>query len=111
METKENRLKSIEKLLHGCITDELSTHENFLGFTVHRFFKIGFDSRSVDVAFYRLINNGYDTINTKSNHVFDMFNEENLSNVSQCEGDFYVVLLDSIDDFNKQKESAIKFYK
>ena len=111
METKDNRLMVIEKLLNGCITYMLSTHENKFGDTVYRFFKIGFSNYNVDVAFHRLVNNGYNVIETKSNHTFDMFNEKTLSNVSQCEGDFYIVLFDSIDDFNRHKDLANKFYK
>ena len=107
----KNRIKEIENLLRGCITDELSTHKSKDGFIVHRYFKLGFSDSPGLTAALRLKGNGYKSVNTHSNHSFDMFNENMLSNVSYCEGDFYIVVFESLEDFNSHKQSAIEFYK
>lgn len=104
----ENRIKEIENLLHGCITDELSTHESKDGFLVHRYFKLGYGSQDITAAI-RLRTNGYEAINTNTCLSFDMFNEKTLSNVSYCEGDFYIVVFENLEDFNYHKQSAIEF--
>lgn len=106
----ENRIKEIENLLNGCITNELSTHESKDGFLVHRYFKLGYGSQDITAAI-RLRTNGYEAINTNTGLSFDMFNEKTLSNVSYCEGDVGIVVFGSLEEFNKNKQSAIEFYK
>ena len=100
--------KDTEKLIERYIGYETGTHESN-GHTVHRFFRI--DSYSIDRVAMALRNNGFTTIPTSSSYTRDFFSEKYLSEVSYCEGDFYIIQYDSIEDLVAGKKRGIKFYK
>lgn len=107
----ENRIKEIENLLNGCITNEISTHENRMGFIVHDYRLLGYNNTKDITISVRLRSNGYEPVKTHSSYCFDMFNENTLTNVSYCEGDVGILVFDNLEEFNKHKQSAIEFYK
>lgn len=100
--------KETEKLIEKYIGSETGTHEAH-GQIVHRYFT-GCDF-SIDFVSACLLKQGFKAIKTNNNYTRELWSEEYLSNVSYCEGDFYIVQYDNIEAFNIGKQIAIEFYQ
>ena len=100
--------KDTEKLIEKYIGHETGTHESN-GHIIHKYFRLS--NWSIDSVSAILVSNGFKPIQTSSSYTRDFFSEKYLSEVSYCEGDFYIVQYDSVEDLNAGKNRAIEFYK
>jgi hypothetical protein len=101
--------KETEKLIVRFVSDEIGTHQNAAGFTVHKY--RGFDSTHGFPEIRHLIkNHGFESIPTGSNYCAECFSREMLSCVSSCEGDVYIIQYESIEELESEKKRAEEFY-
>jgi hypothetical protein len=101
--------KETEGLISKYISNETGSHRSHSGNTVHRYFRL--NDYSIDRVSAVLMENGFTTIPTGSSHTREFFSEKYLSNVTYCEGDFYIVQFESPQELHEQREKSIAWYK
>lgn len=60
---------------------------------------------------FPLLPEGFKSINTNSSYTECYYNSDELVKASYCEGDIYICVYESEEEFEKGLQSAIKFYK
>lgn len=101
--------KETEELISKYISNETGSHKSDSGHTVYRYFRL--NDYSIDRVSAALMENGFTTIPTNSSHTWEFFSERYLSNVTYCEGDFYIVQFETLQELAEQREKSIAWYK
>lgn len=106
--TVETRLEEIEKILFNRTSYRLGSHKNITGITVYEYMILP----GRGVTLYNVLkDNGYTSMKTDSQHYEEYFNRENLSSVSYCEGDVYIVLYIDEEEYQAEYQRTMEFIK
>jgi len=104
-------MKTTEQILYSYITDQIGTHENMHGKTIHEFRSLIPDSVvAVSVIAEKLRANNFEVLFFPRGQM-EGFSKEQLTCVSFCEGDVYICKYKDLAELESSKADAVEFYK